>query len=206
MYGAFVAFVGLWGVPYLTQVYGLSRVQASSRVALVALGLLVSAPLVGWVSDRWLMRRKGPLIATAAVHAGVWVVLALPREPLPEAVLGPACFLLGFASGGVALVFASVREVNDPGHVGVALGFHNLPVFLAFALMQWLTGVLLDSRWDGALAAGARVYSIDAYRAAFSLCLAAALGSLLASLLVTETRCRNVWVDRRGRPGVVRGS
>jgi len=193
VYGAFVAFVGLWGVPYLTQVYGVPRVRASNLMALTAMGLLVASPLVGWASDRWLGRRRPPLIAATALYVGVWAVLTLPGQPVPIEWVGPLCFLLGVGSGAVVVVFSCVREVNDPRYVGVTLGFHNLPVFLGFALMQWLTGVILDAGWEGALAAGTRIYSLGAYRGAFALCLAVSAASLITACLVTETRCRNIW-------------
>jgi hypothetical protein len=93
----------------------------------------------------------------------------------------------------VVVVFAAIREVNDPRHVGVALGFHNLPAFLSFGVMQWLTGVVLDRHWDGALVAGARVYGAGAYRAAFALCLLLAAGAFVSACLAPETRGRNIW-------------
>jgi MFS family permease len=180
----------------LTQVYGLPRVAASRLMALGALGLLLSAPLIGWLSDRVLERRRAPLLVAAVLYAAAWALLALPARPIPAAWLGPICFALGAASGAVVLVFALVREVNDPGQVGVALGFHNLPVFLGFALMQWLTGVVLDAAWDGAAVSGARVYGFSAYRAAFLLCAGVSAAAVVSAWLVTETRCRNIW----GRP------
>ncbi len=193
VYGGFAAFVGLWGVPYLTQVYGLPRVQASNLIALAAVGLLVGAPLVGWLSDRVLERRRLPLVAISGLNVLAWLPLVAPATPLAPALLAPVCFLIGLGSSVVVLVFACIREVNDPRHVGVALGFHNLPTFLSFGLTQWLTGLVLDHRWDGTLVAGVRVYSADAYRAAFVLCLVLALGAFLSACLVTETRCRNIW-------------
>jgi sugar phosphate permease len=196
IYGAFLAFFGLWGVGYLTQVHGLSRVTASNLVALGALGLLVSAPVVGWLSDRVLRQRRLPLILLSGFYAGTWALLALPADPLPAAWMAPVCFALGLGSGAVVLVFAVVREVNDPRYVGIALGFHNLPVFLGFALMQWLTGVILDAAWDGVVVAGARVYQAGAYRSAFLLCLAVSAGSFVCACLVTETRCKSVWTPR----------
>jgi predicted MFS family arabinose efflux permease len=195
MYGSFVAFFGLWGVPYLTQIYGLQRVTASNVLMMTAIGLLVGAPLCGWVSDRWLGLRRPPIIAATALYVAVWALLALPATPVPAAWLAPLCFLLGFASGGVSLVFPCIREVNDPRHVGVALGSQNLPIFLGVALMQWLTGVLLDANWAGAVAAGGRLYPLGAYRAAFNLCLGVAFVSFVVACLTTETRCRNVWAD-----------
>jgi MFS family permease len=193
MYGSFVAFFGLWGVPYLSLAYGLPRVAASNVLMMTAVGLLISAPLSGWVSDRWLGLRRPPLIAATALYAAVWALIALPTTPVPLGWMGPLCFLLGFASGGVSLVFPCIREVNDPRHVGVALGSQNLPIFLGVALMQWLTGVLLDANWTGAVAGGSRVYPVAAYSKAFTLSFIVAFASFVMACLTTETRCRNVW-------------
>lgn len=192
IYGGFAAFVGLWGVPYLTQVYGLPRVHAANLVGLAALGLLVGAPLVGWLSDR-LRRRRLPLLLVTGLNVCTWAAVVAPPTPVAPALLPLICFLFGLGSSVVVLVFAAIREVNDPRHVGVALGFHNLPTFLSFGIMQWATGLVLDRHWDGALAAGARVYGADAYRAAFALCLLLAAGAFVSAYLAPETRGRNIW-------------
>ncbi len=192
IYGGFAAFVGLWGVPYLTQVYELPRVQAANLVGLAALGLLVGAPLIGWLSDR-LKRRRLPLIMVSAVNVVTWLALVVPAAPTAPTFLPAACFLIGLGSSVVVLVFAAIREVNDPRYVGVALGFHNVPAFVAFGLTQWATGIVLDRHWDGALVEGARVYGHDAYRAAFALCLLLAAGAFVSACLAPETRGRNIW-------------
>ncbi|MEX2224218.1 MAG: MFS transporter [Candidatus Rokuibacteriota bacterium] len=192
IYGGFAAFVGLWGVPYLTHVYELPRVQAANLVGLAALGLLVGAPLLGWLSDR-LERRRLPLIVLSGLNVFTWAALVGPATPIAPGYLPLICFLIGFGSSVVVVVFAAIREVNDPRYVGVALGFHNLPTFLSFGIMQWVTGLVLDRYWDGALVAGARVYGHDAYRAAFALCLLLAVGAFLSACLAPETRGRNIW-------------
>jgi MFS family permease len=192
IYGGFAAFVGLWGVPYLTQVYGLPRVRAANLVGLAALGLLVGAPLIGWLSDR-LRRRRLPLLVMTGLSVVTWLALVGPATPIAPSFLPLVCFLIGLGSSVVVLVFAAIREVNDPRYVGVALGFHNLPTFLSFGLTQWVTGLVLDRHWDGALVAGARVYGADAYRAAFALCLLLAAGAFVSACLAPETRGRNIW-------------
>jgi hypothetical protein len=73
------------------------------------------------------------------------------------------------------------------------VGFVNAPIFLGFAVMQWLTGAVLDAGWQGAASAGARVYPAEAYRAVFGLCFAIAAGALVAAWFVAETRCRSIW-------------
>ena len=82
IYGGFAAFIGLWGVPYITQVHGLPRVQAANLVALAAVGLLVGAPLIGWLSDRVLERRRLPLVAVSGLNVLAWLPLTLPATPV----------------------------------------------------------------------------------------------------------------------------
>ena len=192
IYGGFAAFVGLWGVPYLTQVYDLPRVRAANLVALAAVGLLVGAPLIGWLSDR-LERRRVPLMTISGLNVLTWVALVVPGTPIAPGFMPLVCFLIGLGSSVVVLAFAAIREVNDPRYVGVALGFHNLPTFLSFGVMQWLTGIVLDRHWEGTLVAGVRVYGAGAYRAAFALCLLRAAGAFVSACLAPETRGRNIW-------------
>jgi sugar phosphate permease len=193
VYATEIAFLGLWGVPYLTQVHGFERVAAANMVALLPIGLIVGSPLVGWLSDRWLQRRRLPFIVFTALYTACWVPLALPGARLGPEVLGTLFFLMGLTSSGLILVWACVREVNNPARVGIAMGFCNVPIFLAFALLQWLLGVVLDARWQGLAVAGARLYPPTAYATAFALCLAISTAGVLAAAFVTETRCRNVW-------------
>ncbi len=202
IYATLIAFQGLWGVPYLVQRYDVPRVTAAALLSLIAMGLIVGAPLAGLVSDRWLGRRRMPLVISATLYALCWLPLAVPALRLSAAWLGPFFFLMGFFASGLVLVWSCVREVNDPAHVGIAVGFCNMPIFLLFAVMQWLTGVILDARWDGATAAGMRLYPPAAWQAAFGVCLAVALAGAAAATLVTETRCRSVW--RAGTEGGAR--
>src|SRR5213596_2762474 len=194
MYTTVITFLGLWGVPYLTQVYGLARLDAATVVSMLAVGTAIGAPVVGWLSDRWLRRRRLPMAVFAAIYVTCWIPLVLPADArLPVPWLIPFFLVMGLASSGLVLVWSCVREVNDPARVGIALGFCNVPIFLGVALLQWLTGVILDAKWTGLATGGARHYPPQAYQAAFAVCLVIAAGGLGAALLVTETRCRNVW-------------
>jgi MFS family permease len=168
-------------------------VTAATLLSLIAVGLIVGAPLAGLASDRWLGRRRLPFVVSAALYAACWLPLAVPALQPPAGLLGPFFFFMGFFASGLVLVWSCVREVNDPARVGIAVGFCNAPIFLLFALMQGLTGVILDARWDGAIAAGTRLYPPAAWQAAFGVCLAVALSGVIAAALVTETRCRSVW-------------
>jgi sugar phosphate permease len=194
MFATLLTLLGLWGVAWLTQVYGVSRVEAATTLAMLALGVAVGSPLAGWLSDRWLRRRRSPFVIFSATYALCWVPLVMTGDHrLPASWLPPFLFVMGVAAGGLALVFSCVREVNDPARVGLAVGFCNMPMFGGFAALQSISGVMLDARWRGLAVDGVRVYPEDAYRALFALCLVIAAAAAVAAALVSETRCRNVW-------------
>jgi len=139
-------------------------------------------------------RRTLPLVVCTALYVVCWIALVAPLGLRPSiAMLGPLFFVMGLAASSLILVWSCVREVNDPAHVGIVIGFCNAPIFLAFGLLQWLLGAILDASWVGLETAGVRIYPEGGYRASFGVCLALAAGSLAMALLVTETRCRNIW-------------
>ena len=194
VYMGLITFMGLWGVPYLVQIYGLSRVEAASVIALAPAGLCVGSPLVGWLSDRWLRRRRLPIAISTLLFTTCWAPLLLPHDlRLSVGALVPFVFLMGLTASAIALVWPCVREVNNPAQVGLAIGFVNMPIFLGFAIMQGLTGLILDAHWVGLTSAGVRIYPVEGYRALFLLCAGISAAALVASWFVTETRCRNVW-------------
>jgi sugar phosphate permease len=194
IYTGLITFMGLWGVPYLMQVHGLGRVQAANLVGLVAAGLCVGSPLAGWVSDRWLGLRRLPMLVLGALFTVCWGPLLMPADVrVPVSVMALFLFVMGMTGSGLVLVWACVREVNDPDRVGIAMGFVNVPIFLGFALFQWLTGAILDAHWTGLAAGGARVYPAEGFRAVFAICFGASVAALAAGWFVTETFGRNVW-------------
>ena len=80
----------------------------------------------------------------------------------------------------------------------MAVAVANLGGFLGAALTQGPLGVVLDARWTGATAGGARVYPLAAYHAAFSVCAAFMLVTLLIALALRETRGENIYHELAG--------
>jgi sugar phosphate permease len=190
-YGTFLAFSGLWGVPFLRDVYGLSPAHAARIVSAVPIGVIVGAPLVGILSDRVFRKRRLPYVLFMAAYTAVWAALAFPAAGPPRAWLTPLCFVLGATATGFTLTWALAREVNPPRYSGIATATVNAGGFFGAAVMQNLVGKVLDARWTGILEAGARHYATGAYRAAFLLCFAAAALACLLSMTVTETHGRS---------------
>ncbi len=186
--GPMLAIGGLWGVPYLTTAYGVSRAEAAGTMSLFFVGLAVTAPTLGWLSDR-IGRRKPFLIAGCLTGTVCMLVVALVRE-LPYPVLVVLILLTGAAGASQILSFACVKEVNPLNVSGAAIGLVNTGVVGSGAVMQPLVGVLLDQLWNGATADGVRVYAAADYGLAFLALPAVGVVGLLMSFFIRETHCR----------------
>jgi MFS family permease len=183
-----LAVVGLWGVPYLMVAYGLERPIAAASTSLFLIGWGLGAPTLGWLSDR-LRRRKMPmLIGSAVCFAAMLSVIYVPGVTLPMAQV--LLFVSGFAGSAAVIAYATARENNRSDAVGATMGTVNLVTMTLSALSQPLIGWLLDLNWDGRLEAGARVYSLAAYHAAFTTLIACAIVAVIAALFTRETYCR----------------
>jgi len=190
----------LWGVPFLRDAYGLSMTEAALYASATPLALLASGPLTGWVSDRLLGRRKLPFVALAVAQLALWAVFATTAGTVSLGSVAVLFFAMGLVGSAFVLTWPIGREVNPPALAGSAVAVVNLGGFVGAALTQGPIGAVLDARWAGAMAGGARVYPADAYRAAFLVCVAFLLAAVLLGLLVKETRGRNIYAElgRRG--------
>ena len=57
---------------------------------------------------------------------------------------------------------------------------------------------MLDLGWQGVMVEGARVYPLSAYQNGFMLSVAATLISIIAGLLIKETKCQNIYPIIKG--------
>jgi len=188
--GPLLGFAGLWGVPYLAVSHGLDREAAAAVTSAVFVGFGAGAPLLGWLSDR-IGRRRPLLVAGLLLCASGMAAIAFVPG-LPVSALGALCFLCGLGGAAQIVGFAMARELNPARASGTAVGAVNGLVTAGGALYQPLLGWLLDLGWTGRLAAGARVYDLEAYRLAFAALVIGACLGLLGALATRETHCRQI--------------
>jgi sugar phosphate permease len=160
----------VWCVPFLRDVYGLGTTRAAGYASAPSLALLVAAPLLGYLSDRILMRRKAPYAVLVWCLFATWTILVLTLGALPLWGLAAVLFAVGSFASAFVLTWPIAREVNPPHLAGTAVAVSNLGGFVGASLTQGPVGAMLDHRWTGAMLDGARVYPLDAYRAAFTAC------------------------------------
>jgi len=191
--GAFFGFAGLWAVPYLTQVHGMSRATAAVHVSTYFLGFAIGCLIWGRLSDA-LGRRKPVMLAASGVHVLGWFVW-LGAGAMPLAATYALCATMGLVTAGFTLSWAVAKEVNPPALSGMATSLVNVGVFLGGAILQPLVGWVMDRSWDGRVQDGVRIYAAADYANGLKLLAAAAILGWLAGLFVRETGCRNIWKE-----------
>ena len=140
--GSYLAFAGLWAIPYLVETYAMSRVTAAEHTSLLLLGVAFGAVLVGTVSDR-LGSRRGVMRVYAVLYALSWLPWLLHVQwPLPATLAWFA--LMGLLIPGFTLTWAVAKEVNRPEHSGIATSIVNVGIFLGTGILQPLVGFILD--------------------------------------------------------------
>jgi sugar phosphate permease len=181
--GPILAFAGLWGVPYLVSVRGMSPTGAATVTSLMLVGLAVGGLLFGAWSDA-VHRRKLPYAAGLGGLLLFWTMaIFVPDLPLPLLV---ALLLLGsLCSGCMVVTFAFCKETVPARLAGTATGVANMGAMLGPMVLQPLVGVILDRNWNGASIGGARVYDAAAYQAGFA---ALVLWCAVSFLLLFATR------------------
>jgi MFS family permease len=183
----------LWSIPFLHDIYALPITTAAIYASAVSLALLFSAPLTGYLSDRVLRRRKLPYTVLSVCLFLFWTALATTAGTLPLWGLAGLLFGMGAVGGAFVLTWPIGREVNPPHLAGTAVAVANMGGFLGAALTQKYVGRVLDAGWTGAMAEGARVYPAAAYAGAFKVCAVFVLIAAGLSLLLRETRGRNIY-------------
>ena len=185
--GAMLSFTGLWGPAYLKQRFALSSTDAAAVCSVMIVCWAVASPLAGHFSDA-IGRRKPIYLGGAIIAAMGWTVMFYTALPL--AVFTLVAAVTSFACGAVVVAFAFAKESVPVRFLGTISGAVNVGNMLGPTLLQPAIGWVLDQRWSGAFVAGARVYSVDAFHAAFTLLVAWAVLSSLLIALTKDTECR----------------
>jgi MFS family permease len=181
-------FGGLWGVSFISQAFEISQNISAQAVSLIFIGFAVGAPFFGWFSD-WLGRRKivmfwGTFVALITISGVIYA------PSLTHASITLLLFLFGFSISSFLLCFTMIREISLPILAATAIGFMNAFDALFGAFSDPLTGKFLDMGWDGKLVDGARIFSVNAYKAAFLTLPAYLIISLFSLLRIKETFCK----------------
>ena len=165
--GTTITVMGLWGVPYLVAVYGLSVADASVYTLIGSVGLLIGGPSLGWLSDRLAMRLR-PMIAGLTVMAAALAVIPIVGQP-PLWAVAVVYATVGASFGVALLAMTAIKERYPPSAAGVATATVNTWGFVGATLLPVAMGLAVDQYRTGAVVGGSVVYTPMGYRIAFAI-------------------------------------
>lgn len=183
-------FAALWGVPYIMRKYDVANTHAAAAVAMIWLGIGLTSPLIGHLSD--LIQRRLGITTTCSLIGLISSSVVLYFPLLPFWMTFPFLFFFGIACAGQILSFALVRDINRPTVTGTAIGLNNMAVVLGGALFQPLVGWLLTLFWDGEIRQGIPIYHLATYELALSVVpICFAIGLITSIFFIEETHCKS---------------
>jgi predicted MFS family arabinose efflux permease len=174
--GSFLAFAGLWAVPFLQQTRAMTHVHAAQHTSLLLLGVAIGSIAIGLISDR-LKSRTGVMRIFVLLYTLSWAPWLLRGDWPLWATL--AWFLLmGLLIPGFTLSWTIAKEANPPEYSGIATSIVNVGIFLGTGILQpWVGWVLDRGRAAGDLAgAWDRAILVLAGAAAFGALMTLAVG------------------------------
>jgi sugar phosphate permease len=181
--GTLFSFYGLWAGPYLMDTYALSKPAAGNILSMIAIGMVVGGPFLGYLSDRVLESRKRVLVGASAVNIFVWSIMIGFFDTFSLPALFGIFFLMGITTSSiVVIVFTTVKELFPLEMAGTAIGTANLFGFFGGIVFQPLIGYILDiaGKIHG-------IYPSYAYQWTFWVFLGINLISLISILFSKET-------------------
>ena len=181
-WGPLLVFAGLWGVPFFSMKFLISNTQAAFLVSMIWVGVSISSPLFGIISD-WLKRRKIVLVVSSILGL-IASMIVIYGPMVSDLFLGVVLFLFGVASASQILAFALIKE-NNPKHViGTGMGFNNMAVVIGGAIFQPLVGFLMNQ----AKITVDHVYSLFSYQFALSIIpICFFIAAIVAVFFIKET-------------------
>lgn len=179
----FFSYGGLWGGPYLMQVYGYSKAQSGHILSMLAIGMIIGSPLLSYFSNTVVRSRKIAVMISSAIVFCLVFPLAFFTAEIPLMGHYIICLGLGmFSSAIVVIGFTTNKELFPVQMAGTATGMINLFPFSGGAVFQPVLGYVLEKqgRIDGA-------FTLEGYQQAFLILFACSVIALIASFFFKET-------------------
>ena len=178
-YGIYAAFQTLWAGPYLTEVMGLSVMNAGHVILLMNVGAIAGAPVWGWLSDRILHTRKWVVSGGMVIFILILLTLAVISSKTTLVILMMLFISFGFFRSSGALLYVQIKETMPLEMAGTAMTGINFFTMIGPAVFLQGLGVLMQTLYPQSSRGP------EAFTASFTLC---ALLLLLVSVLYLFTK------------------
>lgn len=160
-YSSYVLIVGLWGGPFLSDIYGYGLTERGDLLMLPAISHIVGVVVWGH-AERYFGAYKPLVLAGALGTAAALGLLALLGKPGPR-TLAIWLMVFGFLPAFLPVLIAHGRSFLPPHLVGRGMTLFNIGTMGGTFVVQLVSGALIDL-----FPAQAGTYPLDAYRLVFA--------------------------------------
>jgi len=182
--GIFFGFGALWSGPYLMHAYGMPREEAGKVLSMLAWGMIVGGPLVGFLSDKILKSRKKPFIICTMILVNIILLMYIFPAGFSKLSLCILFFAFSVCSSAIVVIaFTSTKEMFPVEIAGTSVGMVNLFPFLGGAVFMPLLGRVLDAYPKTAT----NGYALEGYSAILLVLLISAMAAFICTLFMKET-------------------
>jgi len=180
----FFSFIGLWGGPFLMQIYGLTKTQAGHILSMAAIGMIIGSPLLSYLSNNLFKARKPVLIISSVIMLIISALLYFFTRNIPITLFYIICLGIGlFAGAAVTIGFTTNKELFPVPIAGTATGLVNFFPFAGGAVFQIVLGAVLDSQ--GLTASGG--FALQGFKYSLLVLFSCGLIACISSFLLKET-------------------
>ena len=177
-YSSYVLIVGLWGGPFLSDVYGYGLTARGDLLMLPAISHIIGVVVWGHV-ERYFGTYKPLVLAGALATAAALGLLAALGKPEPR-TLAIWLTVFGCLPAFIPVLIAHGRSFLPPHLIGRGMTLFNIGTMGGTFVVQLVSGALIEL-----FPAQSGVYPLDAYRLVFA---AQAVAILVASAAYLTVR------------------
>ena len=185
----------LWGIPYLTQVHGMSVTNAATTAGMLYIGTMIGSPLVGVLSD--VMKRRRLPMQMGGILAIALILLVMISGWHNFWFLLIDFLLLGIITSTQIISYPTVIESNSRVISSSSTCVVSMMCMGGGALIQPLFGYLLAYKGHAATLTTGIDYPAANYEFAMWALPVAFVIALFFSLFIRETHCQNISGEKK---------
>ncbi len=141
-YPAILTVRGLWGGPYLHDIFDLGAVEVGNILLVMTIGMILGPPTYGQLSRKMPDKTRG-LIVFAVLVGAVACLLQAFVGPFGTGIAMVLLFIHGFLGSSATLNYAASRKAVAEHQIGRVLTTINLATFAGLFVLQGIAGLIV---------------------------------------------------------------
>ncbi|EFK07788.1 transporter, major facilitator family protein [delta proteobacterium NaphS2] len=184
-YGIFAAVQTLWAGPYLTEVMGLTVMNAGNVILMMNVGALIGGAAWGWLSDRVFHSRKWVILGGLIIYLMVLLVMVMISSNVSFVILMILFLSFGFFRSSGVLLYVHIKETMPAQMAGTAMTGINFFTMIGPAVFLQGMGMLMQHLYPHASRGP------EAFRTSFLVCSALILMVSILYIFTKDTFFNN---------------